>query len=422
MLGATAQAQKWARGLFYGWWVLLASMSVQVITSGFTVQSFGAYIAVMKEEFGWSTTALSVAFALQQALGGFLGPGIGWLIGRFGTRYVIRTGIIIFAIGVMFLSTINSLTELYLCVMVIAVGASLAGFLPLNTVAVQWFERRRSMALALMQTGISLGGLIVPIVAWALANYGWRPTSVATSLIALVVGLPLTFVIGNKPEDYGLEPDGAPAEEAEAIAAAATTRDYTAKEALKTSAFWIISFGHALALMVVFAVLAHMVIFLKEDLNFSLQLAGGLVALMTSMSLIGQLLGGFLGDRFNKRYIAIGAMFGHASGLLMLAYGGSLLWVIAFSVVHGLAWGLRGPIMQAMRADYFGRTYFGQIMGFSSPIVTLGIMSGPLIAGTFADLFGSYKVGFTLLACLALLGSVFFMFLRAPAKLEVRTK
>ena len=418
MLGATTRARNWAKGLFYGWWVLLASMSVQVITSGFTVQSFGAYISVMKEEFGWSTTALSIAFALQQALGGFLGPGIGWLIGRFGTRYVIRTGIIIFAIGVMFLSTINSLTGLYLCVVVIALGASLAGFLPLNTVAVQWFERRRSMALALMQTGISMGGLIVPVVAWALANYGWRSTSVATSILALGIGLPLTFVIGNKPEDYGLEPDGQTHEEVREKAVASLNRDYTAKEALKTSAFWIISFGHALALMVVFAVLAHMVIFLREDLSFSLQLAGSLVALMTTMSLVGQLLGGFLGDRFNKRYIAIGAMFGHASGLLMLAYGGTLVWVVAFSVVHGLAWGLRGPIMQAMRADYFGRTHFGQIMGLSSPIVTLGIMSGPLIAGTFADIFGSYKIGFTLLAVLALLGSVFFMFLRAPENLE----
>lgn len=418
MLSATARAQKWARGLFYGWWVLLASMLVQVITSGFTVQSFGAYIAVMKEEFGWSTTALSIAFALQQALGGFLGPVIGWLIARVGARYVIRAGIVIFAVGVMLLSTINSLTGLYLCVSVIALGASLAGFLPLNTVAVQWFERRRSMALALMQTGISMGGLIVPIVAWALANYGWRPTSVATSILALAIGLPLTFIIGNQPEDYGLKPDGSSSKDPKLKPTVSHGRDYTAQEALKTSAFWIISFGHALALMVVFAVLAHMVVFLKEDLSFSLQLAGTLVAVMTTMSLVGQLLGGFLGDRFNKRYIAIGAMFGHASGLLMLSYGGTLAWVIAFCIVHGVSWGLRGPIMQAMRADYFGRTHFGQIMGFSSPIVTLGIMSGPLIAGTSVDLFGSYQVGFTLLAGLAALGSVFFMILKVPEKLE----
>ena len=418
MSSVTEQTSRWAKGVFYGWWVLLASMSVQVITSGFTVHAFGAYIAVMKAEFGWSTTALSFAFALQQAASGFLGPVIGWLIERIGSRRVVRAGVVIFAIGVGLLSLVNSLPALYGAVFVIAIGAALAGFLPLNTVAVQWFERWRSTALALMQTGISVGGLIIPIVAWALASYGWRHTAVATSLLALVVGIPLTFVIGNQPEDYDLVPDGKKYEPVVGEAPSLFGRDYTAKEAVKTRAFWFISFGHALALTVVFAVSAHLVLFLTSDAGFNLELAGIIVALMTAMSIVGQLLGGFLGDRFNKRLIAICAMFGHAGGLLMLAYGGTLPWAIAFGVVHGVSWGLRGPIMQSIRADYFGRRHFGQIMGYSSIIVTMGIVSGPLIAGSLADVFGNYQVGFTLLAGMATLGSVFFMLTKPPEKLE----
>ena len=415
-LGVTRAGQR-LRGVFYGWWVLLGSVCVQVITSGFTVHSFGAYIAVMKDEFGWSTTALSAAFALQQAAGGFLGPVIGWLIGRVGARYVIRSGLVIFAAGVALLSLVQSLSGLYACVFVIAVGGALAGFLPLNTVAVQWFTRWRSTALALMQTGISVGGLIVPAVAWALETFGWRPTAVATGALALLIGVPLTYLIGNRPEDYGLEPDGKAAPVGSGAAPALAGRDYTASEALKTRAFWCIGVGHALALMVVFAVSAHLIIFLKQDAGFSLSLAGTVVALMTSMSIVGQLLGGFLGDRFNKRLIAIGAMFGHAGALLMLAYGGTLPWVLAFAVVHGLSWGLRGPIMQSIRADYFGRQHFGQIMGYSSVIVTVGIVSGPLIAGGMADAFGSYRPGFTLLASLAALGTGFFVLATPPKKL-----
>ena len=101
-------------------------------------------------------------------------------------------------------------------------------------------------------------------------------------------------------------------------------------------------------------------------------------------------------------------MFGHAGGLLMLTYGAGLGWVIAFAVTHGLSWGLRGPIMQSLRADYFGRTHFGQIMGLSSPIITVGKVGGPVLAGIFADRFGSYQVGFTVLAALAALGSDLF--------------
>jgi MFS family permease len=88
--------------------------------------------------------------------------------------------------------------------------------------------------------------------------------------------------------------------------------------------------------------------------------------------------------------------------------------VFAFAVLHGTAWGLRGPMMQAMRADYFGRHSFGTIMGISTMITTLGNISGPLIAGVLADRTGSYEAGFTVLAVLAALASVFFLLAKPP--------
>ena len=404
------------KGVFFGWWVLLACMSIQVLVASFTMQSFGTYMAVLREEFGWSATALSAAFAIQQAAGGFLGPAVGWLIQRIGSRLVIRIGLILFAAGLVLMSTVSSLPGLYGSVVVVALGASLAGFLPLNTVAVQWFSRWRSTALALMQTGISLSGLAVPLVAWALVTYGWRPTIVFTAALVLLVGFPLTFAIGNRPEDYGLLPDGGPSKRLgkQQITPPKPDRDFSAKEALKTRAFWFISFGHSLALTAVFAVLAHLVIYLNVERGFSLQLAGLMVTVMTTASIVGQLAGGFLGDRFNKQYLATGAMFGHATGLLILAFGSSLSAVLAFALVHGLAWGVRGPIMSSIRADYFGRTHYGQIMGYSQVIVTLGIVGGPLLVGYLADRLGSYQNGFVALAIAAGVGSLFFMFANSP--------
>lgn len=417
MVSVATRAGAWARGLYLGWWVLLASMGVQMLTANFTMQSFGAYIAVMREEFGWSSTAFAAAFVIMQAGGGFLGPVVGWLLGRIGPRLVIRIGLVIFALGVMGLSLVNSLPTLYLCVAVVALGTSMSGFLPINTVAVQWFERWRSTALALMQTGISLGGLLVPLVVWSLEAIGWRATALVTGGIVLAVGLPLTFVIGNRPEDHGLQPDGAAAAPAagDDDALAPVRRDFTAPEAMATRAFWTISFGHAIALMVVFAVLAHLVPFLSVERGYSLRLGGLIVAVMTSTSIAGQLAGGLLGDLLNKRWIATAAMFGHALALLMLAHGASLPWIVGFAVLHGFSWGLRGPVMQSLRADYFGRTHFGQIMGLSSVIVTLGIILGPLIASGLADAGGSFRLGFTVLAALAGLGSVFFILATPPS-------
>jgi MFS family permease len=88
--------------------------------------------------------------------------------------------------------------------------------------------------------------------------------------------------------------------------------------------------------------------------------------------------------------------------------------VLAFAVLHGLGWGMRGPLMSAIRADYFGSAAFGRITGMSSMIVTFGMMGGPLVAGVLADRTGSYVAGFSVLAVLAALGSIFFLVARRP--------
>ena len=102
-------------------------------------------------------------------------------------------------------------------------------------------------------------------------------------------------------------------------------------------------------------------------------------------------------------------------GLLMLTYAVNDLMIWLFVPLHGLAWGLRGPLMQSMRADYFGPTNFGTIMGFSSMIVMLGMITGPLLAGFLADQTGAYTTGFTVLALAAGLGSIFFYLATPPA-------
>jgi PGF-CTERM protein len=159
-----------------------------------------------------------------------------------------------------------------------------------------------------------------------------------------------------------------------------------------------------------------MVIHVTERLGYSLQQAGGVVALMTVMQATGQVSGGWLGDRFSKRWIAAGCMLGHAAALMVLALATAFWMVLAFAVLHGLAWGMRGPLMSALRADYFGSASFGTITGLSSMVVMLGMMGGPLLAGILADRTGSYLPGFSVLAALAALGSVAFVRARRPAE------
>ena len=179
---------------------------------------------------------------------------------------------------------------------------------------------------------------------------------------------------------------------------------------MRTRAFWFVSVGHALALLTVSTVMVHMVphVTAEDGLGFSLRLASLIVALMTACQMGGQLVGGWLGDRMDKRLVCVGCMVAHGTGFLFLAFASNMGMVIAFAVLHGLGWGVRGPLMVALRADYFGAASFGTIMGLSSLIVMLGTMVGPVVAGLMADYTGNHVGGFAMLACGSLLGAFLF--------------
>lgn len=393
------------------------------MAAAFIQRSFGTYAVLLRDEFGWSKTALGAAFSMQQVENGILGPVQGWLIDKFGPRLSLRIGVIMFGIGFIAFSQINSLAGFYLSYLFIAVGASLGGYFPFTVVIVNWFEKRRSRALSIMQTGGAIGGLLVVLLALALEAWGWRNVAFASGVFLMVTGLPLVQVARQRPEDMGLRADGEPPEETgpdgdgqSANRRRSSEADFTLREAMRTPAFWLISLGHGSALLIVSAVNVHLVLHLEEYMGYSLALASLAVTVIQGAQIAGTLVGGVIGDVYDKRKIAFFCMFAHALALVLVAYALNAVMVFAFAILHGAAWGLRGPMMGAIRADYFGRTSYGAILGTSSLITMFGSIIGPVVAGALADQTQDYKLGFTLLAVLAGMGSVFFLMAKRPYK------
>jgi MFS family permease len=404
---------------FLGWDTVVGGAGLQLVQSALFFQSFGVYVVTWTDELGWSRGAISAGFALITLLSGTLGPFHGMLLERFGVRRVIVFGLVVLAAGLSLLSGVTTLTGFYVAMLLSGLGLSTSGFLSITTAVVPWFVRRRSTALALMSIGISLGGLLVPLIAGAVVEIGWRTTMQLSAGIVLLAGLPLAVLMRRDPSAYGQRPDGdGPARgagdrHASPRPARESRSDHTLAEALRTRAFWLIGIGHASALLVVSAVTVHLVAHVSEGLGFSLQRAATAVALVTLTSAVGQVIGGPLGDRFDKRLLAGLAMIAHGGALLVLAWVPSWSAVVTFATLHGLAWGVRGPLMGSLRADYFGASHFGSIMGASMMVFMVGQLIGPVLAGTLADLLGDYRLGFTVLASVAVLASLSF-WLAAP--------
>ncbi len=417
--GAVRTSAARRSGVFYGWWIVAATAALQGLFSALFWQSYGAYVVLLRDEFGWSKTMLSTAYSFAQAESGTIGPVTGVLLDRFGPRAVMRAGVIIAGTGLMLFSQVQSPFFFFVTFIMIAIGAGMAGFLAATTSIVNWFERKRSTAIGLVTAGFALGGMAVPITVQLLETFGWRATAFGSGVAVLALGLPLVQIVRHRPGPYGHHPDGiAPGDPRHAAHAATRTHvgvDFSLRQALHTPAFWLIALGHGSALVIVSAVQVHTVAHVKESLGYSLAGASGVITLMTMLQFTGTLTGGWLGDHNNKRVLVVACMVMHASGILLLAHATGFAMVAGFCVLHGLAWGIRGPQMTAIRADYFGAASFGSIMGISMIIVMIGSVSGPIVAGVLYDTTGSYVRGFEILATVALVGSLFFVASTRPA-------
>ena len=420
------KARKRTQNVFYGWWIVGAGTVINALSGGLMLSGFTAYFLFLQRDFGWSKAVVSGAYSLTRIESAILGPLQGWMIDRFGPRLVTVAGLIVFGFGFILFSRVDSLVMFYAAFLVMAVGSSVGGMLAITTSVVNWFLRKRALAVGITMSGIGLGSLVlVPLLAWSLTTFGWRDTALASGVIIWLVGIPAALLIRHRPEDYGYRPDGGPLpldEVGSATGAALLERsspgagefNFTAREAMKTPAFWLLGLGHGVALLSVSAVNVHVIPHMVDQAGLSVQAGAWVVALLSLWLVVGQIGGGYIGDRVSKRGVIIVSMFGHAVGLWLLAYATSLFPIVLFTLFHGFAWGIRGPLTQSIRADYFGPAAFATIMGFSSFLMMGGFVLGPIVAGALADHYGDYQIAFALIGTVAGFGSLLFVFAGKP--------
>lgn len=416
--------------VFYGWWIVLACAGVQWLAALTWMHSYGGYALKLQADFGWSMSVLSLAFALTRLESGLLGPLQGWLVDRYGPRLILLIGTVIFSIGFFLFSLVESITTYFVAFILIALGSSLGGFATLMVSIVSWFDAHRAKAVAISQIGFSAGGLCVPFVMMGLEAFGWRSMAMYSGILIFVLGIPLVSLVRHRPEDYGEVPDGVRSngrksanssedgcgnsDDDSAAAKRPVQISLSWRQAVHEPSFWLISTGHGLSLLTVSSMLAHLIPYLTFDLSYAPVNAGFVFALMTALQMAGLLLGGVIGDRFDKRIICTLCMVGHFIGLIALTYAAEPFLVLLFAIAHGLAWGVRAPLMVALRADYFGPKSFGTIMGISSLIVMIGMTIGPLFSGVMFDIYGNYDLAFTCIACCSLAGGLCFWFAKPP--------
>ncbi|MFC2038320.1 MFS transporter [Chloroflexota bacterium] len=409
--------------------MVAAAVIMHFFGGGTFFYGFTVFFNPIRQTFGWTAAITSVAFSLQRLELGILSPLAGFMVDRIGPRKMMFFGWAIAGAGFIYMSTIDSLWGFYGSFLAIAVGFSFASGTVINTAIANWFQKKRSRALALTYLGPGLSGILAPVMALSIGQFGWRQTLIFAGIALCGICVPLSLVMRHKPSQYGLVPDGEETRKENKAADIvdrdslkeskkhdnpAPVEDYTARQALATRAFWFLAIVFIFQQVAQSAVMVHIVPYL-ESVAIPTTMAAYSVTGMTLFSLIGRLGFGILGDFRNKRYLIAWALTLQTIGLLVFSLVGvDKVWLVfLFLLTYGPGYGGPIPLRSAIQADYFGTKSFGTIMGLMSTVGMLGGLASPIIAGWVFDVTESYRIVWVIFT-FVLLPSVPFMLLAKP--------
>ncbi|MBH42617.1 MAG: hypothetical protein CL787_03730 [Chloroflexi bacterium] len=424
--------------IFYGWYIVLAAAAINVYGAGVWFYGFPIFYKVLIDEFGWARATGALVVSLSRVEGGLEAPIVGWFVDKFGPRAMAVIGAIIFGIGYLLMSLVSDFSvgpiQISALVVFILLYAGImsigynTGFSHASMAAVNgWFIKKRSRAFAIFSLGAGASGITVFVLGLAMQNFGWRSAAIMAGIGIFIFVIPMSLLLRHKPEEYGYLPDGEDpnrivdsndiqledVNNANSISTDTTNYDYSVKEALVTSAFWMLLLGSAARSLTMTSVVVHQVAYLT-DIGMPISQASAALGGMVFASLIGRFGFGILGDYIDKRYLLIATYMLQSVGIFVLDSVQNMNQVWTFVVIYGIAYGGAIPLYFAIVGDYFGRTNYATIRGFQQFFTIPAVVFGPIYAGIVFDVSGDYSFAFMSFIGTLIVGMVFVFLARNP--------
>lgn len=414
---------------FSGWRVCGAAVLTQAVAIGFTLGTVGVFAAPLAAELGATATQFNVGVSVFSLVMNLSMPLIGRQLDRGRIRTVMTLGAIVLAGALVAIARAETLLGVGLGFGVgAAVGMAMLGPMASSTAMANWFSRLRGRALGVANMGAPAGPMVIaPAAAWAIGQFGWRPTLLGFAATTLVVGVPcVRFGMIDRPSDVGQYPDGdtpTAGESRESDRAAEFARGgpsglavWDVASLIRARDFWFLALAAA-PFGATGIVMAANAIPYMSWLGASPEAASLVVIPQSIGAVAGPLVFGALADRVHPRqlFIALIAALCAALGALVLAppYAAALALFALIGVIGGSMMAVYGALIGRL----FGAAAFGQVMGIAALIGVPVIFATPLLFGAAFDATGSHARGlFTLIAMLAGAALLFALLPRGAAR------
>jgi MFS family permease len=399
--------------IFFGWWTLLAVFVVMTAGSGFAFYAQGVYLNALVEEQGFSTSAASAGtaiFFVAQGIGGYF---TGSLISRFDARVVITFGAIVSAAGIALLGEVRNEWQMAGVFVLFGAGYALAGLVPATSIVTRWFHRRRSVALSIASSGLSLGGIVVTRkLSSVIENETLADSAQLIALVYMAMMIPIVWLLLRpSPESMGLRPDGEAALKVGEVAPPPDGWDYD--DAIHSRYFKVLSFAFVLLMAAQVGAIQHLFKLVADRVDTNAARLG--VSLLAGVSVVARISGGIAAAKMSISKLISFLIVVQTIGIAIIGVSTSKTPIMIGVVVMGLAIGNLLMLHPLLLAQAFGVKDYPRIYGTASLLMVFGVASGPFMVGALRDLT-SYRTAFLVMAALAVFGGLVFRTMGEPGE------
>jgi MFS family permease len=362
--------------------------------------TFGVLFRPILDELGGDRSTLALAAALSLLVNALSQPALGALVDRLGPRRVILPAMALMMVGTALASRVAAPWQFILLYgVVIAVGYTGCGILPVSVHVSRWFPSERGFVSAVAATGFSLGQvMLTQVAARAAAAMGWRHTYL---LLAAMLGAALVifhFTLRDAPAAPATTP---PADDrrrpAPLTGSPPGVRSLDRRAALRTVAFWGLTIGLMGCGFTDFLMTTHLAAY-AADLGMAPTVAANALSLLGAANVVGILVAGSLATRIGTR-LALVLTYGlRAVALFYLPLAHEPWQLYLFASMFGATFFTTAPLSSTLVGQLFGPAHHGAIFGASNLFHHSAGALGSYAGGLVFDLTGSYRPIFLLAA------------------------
>ena len=410
--------------IHYAWVIVAVGAVMRLFSSSFRSSS-SILIPRLVESFGWSYGAVGLGFAIQWIVSGMFGPPAGMMGDRYGVRWTMRLGAVLFIFGMVLTGFMQNLWQFYLFFGVILSAAMGIFQVPLTAAVTLWFRKHLGVGMGLLQSSQGIGPLVaVPIMLLIIQAFGggidglraafWIPGILGGVIILVMVQL-----FYNEPAQIGVRALGAPEDEPiKAVQTGEIAKVRTkvfVKQAKRTSAFWNLigihfwgCAGHAIILVYLVAI--------AEDEGVSKGLAAGAFVTLSVTSTVTRFAVPVIADRMGSKPAMAGCFFLQVAPIFLLFFAQDAWQFYLFAVLFGIGFGGEMSAFPIINRQYYGSGPIGTTYGYQMMGAGVGMATGALIGGQLRDITGDFNATMGLSFALSLLGVISIMLLPTTKK------